>query len=904
MSRLKRYSVVVTLILAAVFAFSGIAQARNEGQIVYVEGIIRGTDGEVTGTTGDMKVQNIATGVTRTVVTNVAAPNGPLVMLNPAFTADGKKILFTAGNAGTNYKVYLVSSQAGTALATATALKAAENYNLRYATLSPDSDGATTGLLAYTRDTGPTTSTHELWVYNFATKKSTLLVQAETGRQLKHPVFLSDNDTIAYVGVKSGIQNIYTVKASTGLITAVTTNKSPTPRYGRLVSNVNKSVGAADALIYAKQVYETLNYGRFDIYVCDLASGIETPVTATTLLDEFEPAFYGDDTTTPALGDTTGDMFYSANITGAISSVWQTNFDATDITQSNGAKFERTNVASGLANWGVSPTFAEGEVTIGLDQTRLVFNNADGVVNEISRADVEADGTATTPIQITTGGIERKNPSLAGNGGTILYEDNQKVYKMNHDGSLISDVSSLAVQPNISSDGRWAVYVKAGTLEAMYLPTATSTPLETTITDAANPVFNPEMTQIVFQRTDAANQGIWMLRVTIDLTNNTITPATAAIQLTKEGANADDRYPSFSPDGRYIIFTSHRWDGKDAIYVMNAGKTGAAGSGVTRIVDAGLSTTSDNSFAVFGPVNTDSENYYVAYVNTDEEIQIATLSKAGMSTSGGVNPVVDLPNSTGLTVAGKFSWARLREKGSVYAERVLQSKAVPMEDVNYYIKVDVDEASVPKGYIVQEVLPGWTTTVPTDMTAITIDGTAANSAYVAYLTNTPAEGQNTLKLIFSEAIDAAPHKPVDHIIKIAATTAGTSGDTQNITGTVEYGTTIADTTGNNTVLLGNPYCPFDIYNAGGNVRMDTDKGIIENLDLLYAIECWVGDVQLEGHKGLWPSDVANYDLIILDTIAIWAHVPTGVGTVAGEYCFDSIGVGAPEMYWKSGKWVE
>jgi len=943
MSRLKRFS-VVALILAAVFAFSGIAQARNVGQIVYVEGITRDANtGEVTATTGNMKVQNIATGVTRTVVTNAATP---LVMLNPAFTADGKKILFTAGNVTKKYKVYLVSSQAGTDLATAIPLKEDTAYNLRYATLSPDSDGATTGLLAYTRDTAPTTGTHELWVYNFVTKKSTLLVVPQSNRQLKHPVFLSDNDTIAYVEVKNTIQNIYTVKASSGLITPITTNIGPTPHYGRLVSNVNKiaegspGVKTHDVLIYAKQVSGTYNYDRFDIYVCDLDPNLsagtvrEKQVTDTSLKDEYEPAFYGNDTTDPVLADTTGDMFYSADITGTVS-VWQTNFDTDSLTQSNGAKFERTNENSGLANWGVSPILVSGEATIGLEQTRIVFNKKSNPSapgdNEISRADVQADGKTETPIQITIGGTKKANPSLSGNGGTILYDNagQQEINKMNHDGSVGSTIATLdplkpeqttLKQPNISSDGRWAVYVRDGNLEAIFLPKGTVTPLEikengNLITDAENPVFNPDMTQIVYSRGTGTNNKIWMVSITINLDDNTITAGTPQ-QLSGTELSINDRYPSFSPDGRYIIFTSDRWDGHDAIYVMNSGKTGTSGSGVTRIVDqvpapaVGLSTT--NPFAVFGPVNTDSENYYVAYVKTGDEIQIAKLSKAGMSASGGENLVVDFgpttpgptpeappvitPNPTGLIVSGKFSWARLREKGSVYAERVLQSKAVSGTDIDYYIKVDVDEAAVAKGYIVQEVLPGWTTAAA----KITIDGVAANSSYVAFLEDTPAAGQNTLKLIFSESL-AAPHLSADHIIKITATTTGTSGDTQNIMGTVEYGTTIGNTEGNNTVLIGNPYCPFDIYNAGGNVRMDTDKGIIENLDLLYAIDCWARNVQLQGYMGLWPLDpLANYDDIILDTIEIWATVPAG--GVAGEYCFDVAGL--HEMYWKSGVWVE
>lgn len=904
MSRLRWFG-SVALILAAVFAFSGIAQARNEGQLLYVEDVVRNTsdtalNGEVT-STGNMKVQNIATNTTRTVVVN-----GNATILNPAFTADGKKILFTANPAGL-YAAYLVSSQAGTTLTPATpALRSDSIYNLRYATLSPDSDGATTGLLAYTKDTNQATGTHQLWVYDFATKQSKQL-REEINRQIKHPVFLADGATIAYVGVKNGIQDIFTIDSATGFVTPVTTNESPTPRYGRLVSNVNKSALDSDVLIYAKQVAGNYGYEKSDIYVRDLNSGIETPVTATSLKDEFEPSFYGNASTPGAvLTDTTGDMFYSADITGQVS-VWQTNFNALVPVQSNGAKFERTITLSGLSNWGVSTTTTIGEFPVALSDTRFVFNNADGVVTEISRADANEDGSTTGLIQITTvaGLTIKANPSLSGNGGTILC-DNAGIAKMNHDGSSYTlvaplGVSSSVIQPNISSDGRWGVYVRDGDLEAIYLPTGVPTSLGLGLIDAEDPSFNPDMTQIVFTRNNGSlGDKIYMVRITIDSGNN-ITAGTP-IRLTDTDLYVNDTYPSFSPDGKFIIFTSDRWDGQKAIYAMNSGKDATSGSGVTRIVSA-ASLNDANSFAVFGPVNTDANNYYVAYVNEAGVIQVATVTRQICTAEHGEMLVANLASTTGLEPNGKFAWSRERVKGSIYGERVLQSKAVVESSTDYFIKVDVDEAAVQNGYVVQEILPGWT--IADVATDITIDGMAVDATKIAWQTGVPASGQNTLKIIFSAQF-AAPHDAKDHVIKITATTAGTDGDTQNITGTVEYvgstGSVVEEISGNNTVLLGSPYCPFDIYNSEGNTRIDTDKGIIENLDLLYAIECWAGDVQLESHLGMWPQDPLNtYDGIIVETINIWA-TSTGGGAY-GEYEFVTPAPVAAEMYWVSGVWT-
>jgi len=882
---------------------------RDEGQILYVEGISRITSGirmgEPDATTGNIVVQNISGGQERTVVRNT----GGNLILNPSFTADGKKILFTA-NPGGLFEIFLVSSQAGINLPTAVPIISDATYNLRYAALSPDSDGKTTGFIAYTKDIDPASGTHELRAWDFAEKTERLLVQ-EPNRQIKHPVFLADGNTVAYVGIKSGIQEIFTVTVSEGLIQKVVANLSPSPVYGRILSNNRKSPDIDDCLIYSKSIYRTeaYSYGKFDVYIYNLVNDTETNVSNTSPLSEYEPAYYGDAATSLALNDTQGNMFYTAAIL-ANEALWQTNFDTDSASNSNLAKIECTTFNAGLANWSIMPTLSDREFPVALNETRLVFNNGGSV--EISRADVNSDGTASNPLQITTGGTVKANPSLAGNGGTIVYDDfsGTIINKMNHDGSGGSTISFLldstyVKMPDISSDGRWTVYIRDGDLEAMHIPTATRYPLGLGLTDAEYPSFNPDMTQIVFTRNNGANgDKIHMLRVNIDINSNTITAAGAPILLTDTDLHINDRYPSFSMDGKFIIFTSDRWDGTEAIYAMNSGKNGTSGSGVTRIVPAAKLNDS-NPFAVFGPVNTDTDNYYVAYVNTSGEIQIATVMRAICTAVSGENLVNDLNFTTGIIPGGKFSWKREREKGSVYAERILQSRADSSENIEYYIKIDVDEAAVSSAFIVEEVLPGWT--LPAGVVAdILIDGANANAAYAAFLADTPEVGQNTLRIIFGEQL-ASPHQAQDHLIKITVTPTGSSiGDTFNIMGTVEYlsavGNTIQDTMGNNTVLIGNPYCPFDIYNAEGNFRMDTDKGIIENFDLFYAIDCWAGDVKLQGYRGIWPLDTLNhYDNILLETITIWSHMPAG--GVTGEYVFDSTAPVSAEMYWKSGIWI-
>ncbi|MCK9266922.1 hypothetical protein M0P98_08670 [bacterium] len=916
MVKFKKFK-VVAFMFVAIFAFSSIASARHQGQLVYVDNVVRETNGEILNgeivSTGDLKVRDISTDIERTVVKN----NSGLIILNPAFTSDGKNILFTAGNTNNKYKIYLVSSQVLTKLDTNTTyLKKDDTYNLRYASLSLNSDGATTGRLTYTKDTDQKTGTHELWVYDFPTGKSSMVAR-ESNKQLKHPVFLADNQTVAYIGVTGGIQDIYTINVTAfTYANNLTNNISPTPRYGRLVSNLNKTTTTtADLLIYSKQLYGSGEYQKFDIFVRNLSSNNDVNVTNTSNLDEFEPSFYGDSTTNPSLS-TTGDMLYSAKIANN-TSIWQTNFSTTQSASSNGIKFERTTENTGLANWGKSIDIISDEFLIALDETRFVFNNTSGDENEISRADVNLNGTTTTPLQITSSvsgaPIIKSNPSLSGNGGAILFEEPQTVIikKMNYDGSgskviaKAEDTSPASYnlkQPNISSDGRWAVYVRDGGLYVKNLSDLTSseTDLGLNLTDAFNPSFNPEMTQIVYTRDNGmTGSSIYMVRVKIDIDTNTISAVGTEQQLTDEGGNVNDVYPSFSPDGKYIIFTSNRWDGKVAIYVMRADKEGLSGSGVIRIVENSR-LNDGNQLAVFGPVNTDPNNYYVAYVNRTGVIQIGTLNKDLSSVLYGEELVVNLTSNTGIRPKGKFSWARRRVAGSIFAERIVQTKAVKESEISYYIKVDVDEVSVPSAYILEEILPGWT--LPNGVTTdILIDGESANASGTYFISGNPTKDENTLRIVFSGAISSPNDKPRDHIIKITAKVSdGDNGDLQTIFGTVTHNGLIENITGNNTLILGSPYCPFDIYNSNGEQRTDDDIGIIESLDLIYAIECWARDVQLQGHKGLWPFDLSKYDSIILKTIEIWATKLADCEL--GEYEFDSNGT--DEMYWKSGEWIE
>ena len=87
------------------------------------------------------------------------------------------------------------------------------------------------------------------------------------------------------------------------------------------------------------------------------------------------------------------------------------------------------------------------------------------------------------------------------------------------------------------------------------------------------------------------------------------------------------------------------------------------------------------------------------------------------------------------------------------------------------------------------------------------------------------------------------------------------------------------TRGNERLLVKDPFLPVDIYDCNGEIGSDW---IIENMDLLYAIDLWSTNSQVIGYNGLWPSDTDNWDTILLEVIKIWAD-ENGINGQEYEY---------------------
>lgn len=909
----------------------------NQGQICYVRDITRNaTTGEIT-QTGDLYVKNLSTGdVTQITDFSGSNPNG--AVLNPQFTEDGSEILFTySTNPGTvDFSVYLTSTNSTLTDPSQGKLSFLPSADLKYAALSPDYDG-NSGLLAYTY---ARTDRTELWVYNFQTGLSTRLV-SQLGFKVKHPVFV-DNTTIAFVGETNGVQDIYTVLADGGSFTNLTNNIPTTPQYGRLLSSIRNNAGlTSPMLIYAKREWQQYNYGKWDIYV-RVIGGTEYNVSNTSDIDEYDGAFFGDGTTTPTLG-TSGQMFYAATILSN-DDIWQANYDITsaDTNTSQSQRVTEANIDFGLPNWSPVPQTGVSEY-VNIDQTRFVYSSS----NQIYRANYDGSGV----IQLTNSGNVKSDPDLARNGGTIVYTSAgtpNVISKMNHDGtgdaSFATATGSLGIkQATISPDGRWVVYAKEAVSGQWDVVVKNITGGGETViddngtshyADIESIHFNPDMTRIVYSvygqtggANDASTPTDWdmvMTDVVVDNIAGTITPGTPA-KVTNTPTSYE-RYPSFSNDGRKIIFVSNMWDNVSQIFTMDVND-----GGVELVV---ANTGSDFAYPIYGPVY-DSVNDadYIAYLvgGTIYYAEVYRDSSNNPTATSGTNPAFNVTSTSITPDSGtKFGWGILREKGTIVGKRYMAERAAQSIGFDYDIIVDVDEASVPSSFTLTEVLPtGFT------VNSVTREGGAA----VTYSTmaNSPATGLQTLKVLFYSGSNGGV---VDHVIRVNVTPTATG--TYSISGDLSYilsgSPTSNDISGNSTLEVNAPYMPVDIYDpndtdSDGNT--EEPNGIIEDFDLLYAIDAWTLDKQLPGYGPAWPQNISHWDNIILAVISIWSNdsktgnyeqAPSGSGTFGsvtnaqntpGGYTFigdalggdgvvdlyspDGIINGYDEMYWTEGQ---
>ncbi len=916
----------------------------NEGQIVYVKNIVR--DNGLVTTTGELYIKNLETGVERAITNYTTAGTGAI--LNPQLTSDGANVVYTYSPdpTTTDFDVYIVDVNALVDGADGMVEGLAAG-NKKYAALSPNYDGEK-GLLVYTREAADRT---ELWVYDFATEANSQ-IKSLPGLFIKHPVFLSqagDNDaTIAYIGIQLGYQDIMLVDAGGGSDVNLTNNNISgyvSPEYTRIQASTNNTdvLDMPDPyLIYGKRIWQQDAYGDWDIYKMNSSDGTEVPLTDTDDYDELAPAFFGNHDTMPALAYNDGQMFYEADLLGVGDvAIWQANYsDSSNIT--NASRLDRTAGDDyGLVSWSVLPDSAVDPESgyVSLDETMFVYTDG----SKVHRAD--SDGS--NDIQLPGSGATDIQPSLARNGGTIVYtkDDDNSIRKMIHTGTIDTELESGGSgnlkEATISPDGRWVAYVRdAGTsqyevvAELLSGDTIVATVIDNNggahYVDISAPYFNPDSTQIVYAvQGSGANPNEWDIKVLSVTVNNDVSPSTvtshSCLDKITNTTHLSEKQPSFSNDGSKIIYVSdERGDGSFSIYTMNVD-----GSDHNLVVEGtGL------AYPIYGPVydsdygNTSCGADRIAYLK-DGAIYTGYVYGCCTENPGyasGTNPVTGESSTTIVPdTSSKFGWGKKRVVGTVVAQRYMPAKAGVNIEMKYNIVVDVDETNLPYSFTLTEVYSDGV--AETNAPTATVDGVGAT---VQLFYDTPSAGLVTMKLFF----DAGNNGGVeDHLVRVTMEpdTQGASMVYGEVSFNLSGSPVSSEITGNALIDVNPPYIPVDIYDDEG---AKSPNGVIEDFDLLYAIDAWIQDAQLQGYGAGWPEDIDNWNGIIMAVIDIWADTVTqgcywtgtanatvgSTQTKAGEYTFIGDKVmsdGVPEtyctcigatgatdeMYWTQGEWL-
>lgn len=911
----------IMAIVVAVFVMvptAAEAVLGKQGNILYVSGIGR-TEGVITNT-GELYTKNLDTGEVNQVT--FFTPGAVEMILNPAFTIDGKYIIFTSNKGHSAYfDVYKVPSDATCAAGVNVFLAGSTTSSYKYAALSPD------GNLLVAAMTDTTTGKCYLVKYNVTTKVREVLL-GETGMVYSHPVFLDGTATtpstqIVYLGTSNGVPNIYRIGVDGQGKTNLTTNPNGNVQYSRLISAV---AGQIPYIIYSKRVASGFSWTKWDVYFADASGGAgsvtagEKNLTNTPDKDEFDPALYGDNATgrDVPLTATTGNMLYSAAILSSSVNIWQANYDTTASSNSQLAEWTTDSGEEGLVAWG--PTIAAGGgVSIGT--TRLVYINND----QVFRADFDDTGTLGTSTQVThlTNGENLVHVDLNANGANIVYDfigvggttqEPDSVHIINTNGTNPQQVyggipdTNIGRCPAVSADGKWVIYVQgnvgATNNKMLYVKKITedmsATAIALTVTgiattvDIYDPVVAPDNNQIAFSNRIntgpySGNYQIWTAGVDLNWAANTAnvqTNRTLRMAGNSQGI-WNDRYPSYSPDGSRIVFVSDR-DGANKIYTMDA-KTGTD----VRLFGAGninYSAYQNPTYPVFSPANDGSIAFVATVVSRGtREILLADATGAVTETLIGSQP--------GDNVGDEVAWGIQRDPGTMYAKRLMQNRAPNSSNLIYTISIDVDEMAKPAGYVLNDVM------ACTPVNTVWVDGTTTTN-YVVY-PNSPYTGLNTLKLVFADSGSGVAGNVTDHVVKVNVTVSPATGTKTNFVGELIYTNPL---TGQNTktavsgsgkLRVANPYIPTDVYDAEGNVRDDEDYAIIGDADLLYTINEWKYNRQLVlgyqvGSIGpSWPADTDNWDQILVSIIGFWASP-----TYQGQYYYSLSNAWTTfEMYW-------
>ncbi|PWU14474.1 MAG: translocation protein TolB [Bdellovibrio sp.] len=154
---------------------------------------------------------------------------------------------------------------------------------------------------------------------------------------------------------------------------------------------------------------------------------------------------------------------------------------------------------------------------------------------------------------------------------TLSQEGTPDIYKMTLDGELVSKVTNgphgaMNVEPSVSPDGKKIAFStdRSGQTMIFVMDIDGSNPRRITVAGKfnASPSWSPDGTRIAFAGWIDDHFDIYSMKTD----GSDLIPITAAKKSNGKRANNED--PVFSPDGRFLMYSSNR-TGKSQIYISN-----------------------------------------------------------------------------------------------------------------------------------------------------------------------------------------------------------------------------------------------------------------------------------------------------------------------------------------------